>query len=209
MGLVSYIQGRHVEHVYSVKYERDEKTGKLVKKPKLDITDRFKYETLKREDNRKYFIVDGEIGSNTSNKFLGLYSRPSINISEDETVDVVEKIYRADLNAYMIHTGKVMSEKDVDKEESDAILEKLMREYNEMKISEDDELATYCRVHKLVPAETDYDELRSIVKKNLYGLEEVQVKVAALDLCNSNLTTISNGLASVVEVSSGGTITCN
>lgn len=209
MGLVSYIQGRHVEHVYSVKYERDEKTGKLVKKPKLDITDRFKYETLKREDNLEDFIVSGEIGnnSNTSNKCWGLYSRPSINISKDETVDVVEKIYRADLNAYMIHTGKVMSEKDVDKEESDAILEKLMREYNEMKISEDDELATYCRVHKLVPAETDYDELKSIVKNSLDWISVA--KVAAFDLCNSNLTTISNGLISTVEVSNNGTITCN
>lgn len=209
MGLVSYIQGRHVEHVYSVKYERDEKTGKLVKKPKLDITDRFKYETLKREDNHEDFIVYGEIGSNTSNKFLGLYSRPSINISEDETVDVIDKIYRADLNAYIIHTDKVMSEKDVDKEESDALLEKLMREFNEMKIYEDDELSTYCRVHKLVPADTDYDELKSIVKKSLYGLEEVQVKVAALNLCNSNLTKISNSPTSIVEVSNGVTLMCN
>ena len=209
MGLVSYIQGRHVEHVYSVKYERDEKTGKLVEKPKLDVTDRFKYETLKREDNLEDFIVYGEIGSNTSHKVWLIYGYPSINISEDETVDVVEKIYRADLNAYMIHTDKVMSEKDVDKEESDALFEKLMREYNEMKISEDDELSTYCRVHKLVPAETDYDELRSIVKKNIDWLDEVQVKVAAFDLCNSNLTTISNSLASVVEVSNGVTITCN
>ena len=103
MGLVSYIQGRHVEHVYSEKYERDEKTGKLVKKPELDVTDRFKYETLKREDNLEDFIVYGEIGSNTSHKVWLIYGYPSINISEDETVDVVEKIYRADLNAYTIY----------------------------------------------------------------------------------------------------------
>lgn len=187
MGLVSYIQGRHVEHVYSVKYERDEKTGKLVEKPKLDVTDRFKYETLKREDNLEDFIVYGEIGSNTSHKVWLIYGYPSINISEDETVDVVEKIYRADLNAYMIHTDKVMSEKDVDKEESDALFEKIMREYNEVNISEDDELSTYCKVHKLVPSETDYDELRSIVKKNIDGL--AVTKVADLELCNHNLTT--------------------
>ena len=209
MGLVSYIQGRHVEHVYSVKYERDEKTGKLVKKPKLDITDRFKYETLKREDNLEDFIVYGEIGNNTSDKVWLIYGYPSINISEDETVDVVEKIYRADLNAYMIHTSKVLSEKDVDKEESYALLEKFMSEYNEMKISEDDELSTYCKVHKLVPSETDYDELKSIVKKSLFGLEEVQVKVADLNLCNSNLTKISNSPTSIVGVSNGVTLMCN
>lgn len=191
MGLVSYIQGRHVEHVYSVKYERDEKTGKLVKKPELDITDRFQYETLKREDNLEDFIVYGEIGSNTSHKVWLIYGYPSINISEDETVDVVEKIYRADLNAYMIHTSKVLSERDVDKEESYALLEKFMSEYNEMKISEDNELSTYCKVHKLVPSETDYDELRSIVKKNIDWLAET--KVADLEFCNQNLTTIRTG----------------
>ena len=65
-----------------------------------------------------------------------------------------------------------------------------MSEYNEMKISEDDELSTYCKVHKLVPAETDYDELRSIVKKNIDGLSVT--KVAQLKLCNENLTTLLN-----------------
>ena len=112
MGVKSYIQGRHVENVWGARCERDEKTGKLTKKPYIHRDMQYKYETLKR-DNGEDFIVDGEIGLNASYAIFGLGAWSKINLSEDEEVTVVAKFYRADLHAYMVHTDKVLSEKDV------------------------------------------------------------------------------------------------
>lgn len=164
MGLISYIQGQNIEHIYSVEYKRNDKDGKLTEKPRLNITNKIKYENLKRADNHKNLIVYGEIGRNKKNDLLSLYTHV-INVSEEESVTVLEEIFRADLNAYIVHTNKIVSEKDIFKEESTEFFNKLISEYNEMKISEDKELSTYCKVHKLIPSDTDYDELVSIVKK--------------------------------------------
>lgn len=151
----SNIQGKHITHNYEVKYERDDK-GELKYKPSLTVKDTEAYETI--------LIVDGEIGQNSS-KFWGFYSTHRINISESESVVVEEKIYRADLHEYMIHTDKVLSEKDVNKEEAEALLSKLSSEYNELMIERDEKLVAYCHVHKLDPEDTDYEELKKIVYK--------------------------------------------
>lgn len=151
----SNIQGKHITHNYEVKYERDDK-GELKYKPILTVNDTETYETI--------LIVDGEIGQN-SNNFWKLYTMPTINISESESVVVDEKIYRADLHEYMIHTDKVLSEKDVNKENAAALLSKLSSEYNQLMIERDEKLVAYCHVHKLDPEDTDYEELKKIVYK--------------------------------------------
>lgn len=149
----SNIQGKHITHNYEVKYERNDKGG-LKYKPSLTVKDTETYETI--------LIVDGEIGQN-STKFWKIYSTPTINISESESVEVEGKIYRADLHEYMIHTDKVLSEKDANKEEAEALFSKLSSEYNQLMIERDEKLVAYCRVHKLDPEDTNYEELKKIV----------------------------------------------
>ena len=183
MGIKSYIQGRHVENVWEAQCERDEKTGKLIKKPYIHCGTQFKYETLKR-DNGKDFIVDGEIGSNSDSGWP--YTIERINLSEDEKVTVIEKIYRADLHAYMVRTDKLLSEKDVNKGVAEYDYNQLLREYNKMMIEADEELLSYCKVHKLVPADTDYDELRKVVPSK--NLKTVACYDGAIGYCDTSIT---------------------
>ena len=166
MGIKSYIQGRHVENVWEVQCDRDEKTGKITKKPRIRFDAHFKYTTLQNAHGEE-FIVDGEIGTNSTYGWLGLVVVNKINLSEDEEVTVIQKIYRADLNAYMVHTDKVLSEKDVDKEEAEFKYNKLLAEYNKTMIEDDEDLLSYCKVHKLDPADTDYDDLRKVVPQKV------------------------------------------
>ena len=195
--LQSYIQGRHIENVWEVRYDRDEKTGKIAKKPHIRFDASFKYETLK-DTHGEDFIVDGEIGMNSSRGWLGLNTTDSINLSEDEKVTVIAKIYRADLHAYMVHTDKVLSEKDVNKEEAEFKYNKLLAEYNKTMIEDDEELLSYCKVHHLKPEETDYDELVKIVPKKVTVAQDgLAIKADYMpngilnfpDISNSVLTT--------------------
>ena len=196
MGIKSYIQGRHVENVWEVKCDRDEKTGKLRKHPTCDFIATYTYDTLKHESTGEDFIVDGEIGkSDGCGGWFTLLPKHEINISEDEKVTVVEKIYRADLHAYMVHTDKVLSEKDVDKEEAEFKYNKLLAEYNKTMIEDDEELLSYCKVHHLKPEETDYDELVKIVpKKVTVAQDSLAIKAAYMPNWTVNLPDISNSV---------------
>lgn len=185
MGIKSYIQGRHVENVWEARCERDEKTGKLTKKPHIHCDMQYKYETLKRPTGEE-FIVDGEIGYNVTHSFFSLGALNRINLSEDEEVAVVRKIYRADLHAYMVHTDKMLSERDVNKGVAEFEYNQLLREYNKMMIEADEELLSYCKVHKLVPADTDYDELRKVVPSK--NLKTVACYDGAIGYCDTGIT---------------------
>lgn len=194
MGIKSYIQGRHVENVWEVQCDRDEKTGKIIKKPYIRFDARFKYETLKDECGED-FIVDGEIGINSTYTIFSLGVQSRINLSEDEEVAVIKKIYRADLHAYMVHTDKVLSEKDVDKEEAEFKYNKLLAEYNKTMIEDDEELLSYCKVHHLKPEETDYDELVKIVPKKVTVAQDgLTIKADYMPNWNLNIPDISNSV---------------
>lgn len=195
MGIKSYIQGRHVENVWEVNCDRDEKTGKLKKKPHIRFDARFKYETLQRQTGEE-FIIDGEIGkSDGCSAWFTLLPKHEINISEDEKVTVIEKIYRADLHAYMVHTDKVLSEKDIDKEEAEFKYNKLLAEYNKTMIEDDEELLSYCKVHHLKPEETDYDELAKIVPRKVkVAQDSLAIKADYMPNWTLNIPDISNSV---------------
>lgn len=210
MGIKSYIQGRHVENVWEVQCDRDEKTGKLRKHPTCDFIATYTYDTLKHESTGEDFIVDGEIGKNDGcGGWLTLLPKHEINISEDEKVTVVEKIYRADLHAYMVHTDKVLSEKDIDKGIAEFEYNKLLREYNKTMIEADEELLSYCKVHKLVPAETDYEELRKVVPQKVkvspnelatYGaIGYTDTGITHLDCIKTNIADMYDARISALE----------
>ena len=170
MGIVSYIQGKCITHRYEVKEDRDCETGKLKSRPKLITHDDVVWKTLEKEDGNE-FVVDGDIGvsstriRNGNNRILNFIDISTcINLSETEEVVVEEKIYRADLHAYMVHTDKVIEEKDYEYNKyTERNYKDLMREYNTQVISGDEKLKAYCAVHKLDPAETDCDELKKVV----------------------------------------------
>lgn len=141
MGIQSYIQGQYITHHYSIRENRDVDTGKFKSKPELIKEDEIMYATLDNKNHDRLFVVDGEIGCNWDLHLFSSFPLPymsKINLSEDEVVNVVGKIYRADLHAYMIHTDKIMSERDDSSaEDTKQAYELLVREYNEQMINDE------------------------------------------------------------------------
>lgn len=160
MSIKSYIQGKYITHRYKIKENRDNDTGKFKCKPELTTKDEITWADL--------LVVNGDIGK-TSRK-LGSYpfvlfdTSHRINISETEEVCVEDKIYRADLHAYMVHTDKVIHEEDAAcSEDIKHRYNVLVSEYNMQMIADDKKLTAYCGVYNLNPETTDYDELKKIV----------------------------------------------
>lgn len=130
--------------------------------------------------------VDGYIQLNQKNTsgMLGYaiaFYNPSIgkiNLSETEEVNITEKIYRADLDAIVLHTDKVLSEKEEGKEESKKDLASHIEAFNKMIIESDEKLLAYCNLHHLTPEYTDVDELFKIVyPDNSYSICEGELVV--------------------------------
>lgn len=157
----SIIQGQNVEKVYSVEAKRDDK-GKFISKPVIKVDKKITYSDICE--------VDGEIGYNSNYNF---FQQKQINLSEDETIAVLKEIYRADLNAMVVQTDKVLDEYETNLYESETELRELITEYNEQIINDDEKLKAYCEVHKLVPSETDVDELKKIVYEDI-GKEKTE-----------------------------------
>jgi hypothetical protein len=103
---------------------------------------------------------DGEPRYN-SNDFL--YTARNLNISDTETIYVVNEIFRADLNEMHLHTDKIVEEKDADKEEALSTCNNQIRAFNKMMIESNYKLKSYCDLHKLVYENTDCIELFNLV----------------------------------------------
>ena len=75
--------------------------------------------TLTRETKVKEWTelcsYEGEPRYN-SNWVFRIYK--TVNISEYETVDIENEIFRADLNEMHLHTNKIVEERDINKEEN-------------------------------------------------------------------------------------------
>lgn len=91
------------------------------------------------------------------------YFQLKINISEDEEALVEKTIFRADLNEMHVHTNKVISENNVNKEETEERYEGTLCVFNCFMIESDDKLKQYCNLHKLRPADIDCIELFKLV----------------------------------------------
>lgn len=145
------IQGKEIETTYSVKVVRNE-NGILTKKPEL-----VKESKVVKWDNM-FNPIDGEIEYNTSRFFGG----NRINISESENVKVEEQIYRADINKLMVHTDKVIREKEISKTESEKEFKKVMAEYNHLIVDNNSKMKAYCNVNKIDVDTVDIDDLKKI-----------------------------------------------
>lgn len=110
--------------------------------------------------------LDGEIEYNSSSSSIW-HIGEQINLSEDEVVNVTERITRVDLGAYVLHTDKVVEENIVDKEESEIALKEHIKAYNKQMIESNDRLLSYCKIHNISINELDdpdyVDNLTQIV----------------------------------------------
>lgn len=158
----SYIQEQVLTTIYEV-FEKRNDDGILTTKPCLRKGTKVEYRTMKRPCGED-FVVDGKIDYDNKLSY-GFDFNPTrtIHLSEEERVRVVEEIYRADINAMMIHTDKIGEEHEVDKERCEAKLAELLAEYNKYHIEKNGKLMSYCKLHNLDPAKTDYEELKKIV----------------------------------------------
>lgn len=90
----------------------------------------------------------------------------TLHISEDECVCVNRSIFRADLREYHIQTGKVLDTVEVNKEESEAAYNAIIKTFNRVMIESNEKMMSYCKLHKLDPEETDSVELFHLVYPN-------------------------------------------
>lgn len=159
--------GKKIETVYSVdyKWEQIDDAELGVKtvytgKPEIKTEKKLKewcelcnYEGEPRYNSNKSWWM------NTN----GFGLSKQMNISENETVNIEEEIFRADLHEMHLHTDKIIEETDVNKEESYDMLESQIKEFNRMMISSNDRLKSYCDLHKLAYEETDCIELFKLI----------------------------------------------
>ena len=107
--------------------------------------------------------IDGEIKRNEVLICGHLTALNSINIGKYESIDINEKIYRADLDEMHVFTDKVIEERDEGKEEAEARLAELIGDYNEQMITSNKNMTAYCKLHKLNPREADCEEVFKLV----------------------------------------------
>lgn len=104
--------------------------------------------------------IDGEIKFNSISFYYDFHL--CINISENETVAIEEEIHRADINKVMVHTNKVVREKEINKAEAENEFKKVMTEYNHTVIDNDSKMKAYCNVNKIDIDTVDIDDLEKI-----------------------------------------------
>lgn len=152
----SIVKGKIVEKIYSVdcEYSKPQNEGEeqyLVRKPKLKMKERITYRDICEFEGD--FIYNRGYWNSTN----------SINISEDEEVDVVRTKFRADLNEQHIFVDKVLEETEINKESAEQELAGILKIWNKQIIGKDEKLLAYCNLHKLVIEDTDIDELKKVV----------------------------------------------
>ena len=186
------IQGKNLRTTYGVNFnqeaiknDKNENTIVYTDKPELTRNKEIiNWETIAECDEK----IDYNTTISTYFSLgLSAYSVCSINMSEDETVRIIESITRVDLNAYVLHTDKVLSEEIVDKELSESLLESELKLFNKVMIESNDRLLAYCKLHKLILENTDVYELFKVVYPNqTYKIEDGKF------LAVSNSITISS-----------------
>ena len=173
----SVVFGKIVHHNYSVDYHQKDildKDGCLktvyTSKPELIIKDEVAfYKEILSFDGQPYY----------NKRKLGIYKYyEEININENETVMVIEEVFRADLNEIHIYTSKVLEEVDVDKEHAEYIYTDNIKMFNEQMINSNKQMLAYCKLHHLEPADTDCIELFNVVYPDKsYEIVDGEMKV--------------------------------
>ena len=158
----SVVFGKIVHHNYSVDYHKKDILDKdwclktvYTAKPELIIKDEVAfYKEILSFDGQPYY----------NKRKLGIYKYyEEININAEETVNVIEEVFRADLNEIHIYTSKVLEEEDIDKEHAEYIYADNIKMFNEQMINSNKQMLAYCKLHHLEPSDTDCIELFNVV----------------------------------------------
>ena len=86
-----------------------------------------------------------------------------VYLSEDERVVVKSEKFRVDLGYWIQHVDKRLDYVHNLDEIEDEFNEEI-KKYNESMIENDPDAKAYCDLHKLVYADTDYDDLQQYIK---------------------------------------------
>lgn len=115
---------------------------------------------------KKYSSLIENMDTSTSN-LIG-----KMNISENETVSVFDKIFRADEGNYWLYTDKILSEEDQNKSELENNYKHWISIFNRTMIEQDEKLKDRCDLYNL-----DYEKTDAIkLFKEVYGCENVEIK---------------------------------
>lgn len=153
-------------------------------KPYISESVNIKWEKILSYEGTPYYNFD--------NNILGF--KNSINISENETVDILKGIFRADLGDYFLYTTEILG---TDYGNKDAIELKYQRElarFNREIIESNEQLKRYCDINKLNYEETDCIELFMLLNPDsFYVIENGELKKSSYIFeCTSTRSNISN-----------------
>jgi hypothetical protein len=176
------IKGKNLKTTYGVnnntKEIRDENgVLKIVYTAKPELTKEVDttWETIEE------FEEDIELNRNQIAGFIIMgisNSIGTINLTEDEEVNVIKKKFIVDQKAYVLYTDKVLKTIEELKEISEENLCYELRAFNKMMIESNEKLLAYCNLHKLILEETDVDELMKLVYPDQqYCIEDGKVMV--------------------------------
>lgn len=128
-------------------------------RPKLKVETEYKW-------NTDILSFDGDFRYNREGQPFRSCSYNQLNISEDETVNIVKEVFRADLNELHLYSDRLNAEININKEAAEKGLEKYLEDFNTMMIESNDKMKTYCDLHKLFYWETDAVELFRLLHPN-------------------------------------------
>ena len=133
---------------------------------------------VKKDENGKYLARPNTRLENAEEKWEEITSyedRPQsdktiffgaeVYLSEDEKVTVKKETFRVDLGYWIQYVNKRLDYIHNLDEIEDQFNEEI-KKYNESMIENDPDAKAYCDLHKLVYADTDYDDLQQYIKPN-------------------------------------------
>lgn len=187
------VQGKVLKVTYSVEKnaEKTEENGKtkyiFSAKPEL----KKKEEIMEWKDICSYTGLP-----HYDEELIYGYVTDTMHISENECVTVKKAIFRADLGEYHVQTDKVLDTIEVNKEESEAAYNAIMKTFNRVMIESNEKMMSYCKLHKLDPEETDCVELFHLVYPNEhYCINNGKMRIdysMSLCACGTISTVIGN-----------------
>ena len=139
--------------------------GKFTKKPSYSTVKKFlNHEEICSFKGEPYYNDDTKLACTF---FDPHYRCKKININEEEEVNIVRKVFRADLNEVHLFSDYVVREEELNFEsEIEFEVDNLIREFNKTMIESNEKMLRYAKLHKLFLEDTDCEELFKLVYPN-------------------------------------------
>lgn len=170
MQTVLFGQNRFITKLIAKNKKKIELDGKEVEvftaKPMLIYDEKITWEEMYRWDGEPRF---------NNNRVYKYPLKDEINISENEVVEVIEKIFRADLNELHLHSDKVLKEEIND--DCEDKYKRFVKEFNKQMIESNEKLKERCDLYNLSYEDTDCEKLF----KDVYGTSSYKIVDGKMD----------------------------